>query len=312
MSSVESVLNQTYRNYEVIVLDDGSTDDTRVRLSTLSQERNLGPDVLRYFYQDNQGQSAARNRGIAEARGDWIAFLDSDDTWLPEKLERQIDAIRTFDGQCGACFTDATLLGNEGRKTSAFDAAGRHYEGERGIVADAVTPLARSFGGPWVTTIVARTDLVKQLGGFDPKLHFAEDYDFLFRLSLATPHCYVNRSLAIIDRTGTLDETPTRRWDKLEFRLQARELMYSKWLSLDPPLPDSIRQIVHQKLREVHSAWANVCVENRQYRDARTHLSKAAHWELTPSLAVKWLLVLILPRLTRRLVPRSKSYFELT
>ncbi|MBM2835200.1 MAG: glycosyl transferase [Candidatus Brocadiaceae bacterium] len=78
--AIESVLAQSYQDYEIIVVDDGSTDGTR---DVLEPYR----DRIRYMYQDNKGVSAARNTGIQESRGEWIAFLDSDDEWLPNKLE---------------------------------------------------------------------------------------------------------------------------------------------------------------------------------------------------------------------------------
>ena len=81
--AVESVLNQTYRNLQVIVINDGSTDGT---------ERALEPymDHINYFFQENRGVAAARNVGIRSSRGRHIAFLDSDDIWMPEKLENQV------------------------------------------------------------------------------------------------------------------------------------------------------------------------------------------------------------------------------
>src|SRR5438874_1624069 len=85
--AVQSVLAQTYTNFEVIVVDDGSTDDTRERLESVAGR-------IRYLYQPNGGVSKARNRGIQEARGELIAFLDGDDEWLPEKLAKQLAYMR--------------------------------------------------------------------------------------------------------------------------------------------------------------------------------------------------------------------------
>src|SRR6056297_1274604 len=79
--SIESVLNQTYCNYELIIVDDGSTDNTS---KILSKYNNI--DKIKIFSQKNNGVSAARNKGIKEATFDWIAFIDSDDIWLPTKL----------------------------------------------------------------------------------------------------------------------------------------------------------------------------------------------------------------------------------
>ncbi|MGB3638416.1 MAG: glycosyltransferase family 2 protein [Rivularia sp. (in: cyanobacteria)] len=86
--AVESVLNQTYQNFELIVIDDGSTDNTREVLAFYK-------DKLTYIYQENQGRSAARNHGIKLAQGEYIAFLDSDDVWFPDKLERQVPVLES-------------------------------------------------------------------------------------------------------------------------------------------------------------------------------------------------------------------------
>ncbi len=81
--AIESILAQTYTNYEIIVIDDGSTDNTRDRLQPYWHQ-------IRYFYQENQGVAAARNRGISESNGELVAFLDQDDFFLPHKLEVQV------------------------------------------------------------------------------------------------------------------------------------------------------------------------------------------------------------------------------
>ena len=88
--AIESVLAQTVTDLEVIVVDDGSSDDTGKVLGEMFGDR------IRYYAQTNQGASVARNRGVEEARGEWIAFLDSDDLWEKEKLEWQFKALERF------------------------------------------------------------------------------------------------------------------------------------------------------------------------------------------------------------------------
>lgn len=121
IGALESVFAQTHQDYEVIVVDDGSTDDTRRRLQPYVER-------IRYFYQDNQGASAARNKGIEFARGEWIATLGSDDVWSPTKLERQFEAITALGGDLGACFTDCQFAGNSSLRRTAFDLGGLDKE----------------------------------------------------------------------------------------------------------------------------------------------------------------------------------------
>jgi len=94
-AALRSVLAQTYSEFEVIVVDDGSTDGTGQAIRALINQEGGSGKQIRYFFQPNRGQSTARNAGIEKARGELIAFLDSDDTWLPEKLDWQIRAPRS-------------------------------------------------------------------------------------------------------------------------------------------------------------------------------------------------------------------------
>ena len=109
LEAVESVFAQTFTDFELIVVDDGSTDDTASLLARFGSS-------LRLFRQEHLGVSAARNRGIAEARSQLIAFLDSDDLWLPEKLAVQASFLRTFP-QAALCHTEEFWL-RRGRRVN--------------------------------------------------------------------------------------------------------------------------------------------------------------------------------------------------
>jgi glycosyltransferase involved in cell wall biosynthesis len=312
MAAIESVLAQTYPVFEIIIVDDGSSDGTGNMLQRLINQRSgcgKPAQEIRYFYQSNQGQSAARNKGIAEARGEWIAFMDSDDPWSAEKLEWQVRAITQFKNDCGACLTDAKLSDNLGLNTTAFRTTETHCEQPVGIFSDATSCLAKTFGSCWVQTLVVRTDLVKRAGGFDRDLHFSEDQDFLFRLSLVTKYCYVNMPLVSIDRTNSITDPNaiSRRWDDPQFRLQGKQYMYEKWLRLGAELPSDVQRIIVQNLRRVHSAWTNCYLEIGEYEKARQAASRALGYEFTLSLAFKWVLTRVAPDLARRIVPKSES-----
>src|SRR6266404_4270752 len=105
VNAVQSVLGQTYRDYEIIVVDDGSTDNTAEALTPYM-------DRIRYVYQANLGASAAQNRGLQLARGKWISILASDDLWLPAKLEAQLKAVASLGEDFGACFTNCDFFGH--------------------------------------------------------------------------------------------------------------------------------------------------------------------------------------------------------
>ncbi|PIZ44424.1 hypothetical protein COY31_02670, partial [Candidatus Wolfebacteria bacterium CG_4_10_14_0_2_um_filter_39_18] len=104
--SVRSALTQTYPNKEIVVVDDGSTDDTRAIL-----EEYIKSGQIKYFYQENKGPAAARNLGIKNSSGEFIAFLDADDVWLPEKLKKQIDLFKN--PKVGLVYSDMEFFGDK-------------------------------------------------------------------------------------------------------------------------------------------------------------------------------------------------------
>ena len=293
-AALRSVLAQTYPELEVIVIDDGSADGTRQDLQTLMSLEDCNHRV-RYFFRPNQGQSTARNMGIEKARGELVAFLDSDDIWLPEKLEWQVRALEQFKDKCSACITDARLVDSLGMDISAFRESGKPYEETLGIDFDALRNLVKWRDPFWLSTLLVRTDLVKQLDCFDNQLGYAEDHDFFFRLSLATSICYVNKSLAVLDRNKSPEGSNCRPWDEVEVRLRGLQAMIEKWLKLDSKLPPDVLKTCTQGLRHVHSGWTNWYLEHERYDEARQAVSKAVTYELTTKLAIKWTLTHIAP-----------------
>jgi glycosyltransferase involved in cell wall biosynthesis len=307
-AALKSVLEQTYREFEAIVVDDGSTDGTGEAIQEIIRARGNDGNQIRYFFQRNQGQSAARNKGTDEARGEWVAFLDSDDIWLPEKLEWQVRAIEQFKDKSYACITDTRLVDNLGMDTTAFSDTGKCYEGTLGVDLEAAGNLVKRRDPFWVSTLLVRTDFVKQVGWFDPHLEYAEDHDFLFRLSLATTFCYVNKPLSLIDRSKSPRGSKCRPWDQLEVRLRGSQSMFEKWLKLDSKLPPDLRKTIVLSLRQVYSAWTNWYLEHERYREARLAVRKAIKCELTPKLAIKWTLTHAAPSVARRISPKIRVH----
>lgn len=166
--AVDSVLAQTFDKWELIVVDDGSTDKTREVLAPY-----LSDPRIRYYYQSNKGQSAARNLGISVARGRYIGFLDSDDIWLPDKLALQVAVFERFP-DIGVVHGDEITIDAQGRPISSHNMA--RYSGS--VTAQL---LADNFVS--MTTALARKDCFDVLGGFDEADRIAEDYELWLRLS---------------------------------------------------------------------------------------------------------------------------------
>jgi glycosyltransferase involved in cell wall biosynthesis len=306
-AALMSVLAQTYSELEVIVVDDGSSDGTRGAVQRLIRQQSSDSKRIRYFLQPNQGPSAARNKGIAEAYGDWIAFLDSDDVWLPEKLEWQVRAIEEFKYACGACFTDAQMVSDLGMNASSFRCFGKHYDQTVGIASDALLSLAKSFCGFWLSTLLVRTDLARHIHAFDAEIQVAEDRDFYFRLALVTSLACIDKPLVRTDRSASPPGSNCRPWDKWHIRLRSHERMYEKWLELGTALPPEVRKVVELDLRLVHSHWANWYLAHEQYNQACQAVSNALHYGFTFGLAVKWMMTRFVPDIARKVTLRRGS-----
>jgi glycosyltransferase involved in cell wall biosynthesis len=306
IAAIESVLAQTYPNLEIIVVDDGSTDGSGEAIQRFLSQRMNRNGAMHYFAQPNQGPSVARNAGIARAQGEYIAFLDSDDVWLPEKLELQVQAIEQFKNDCGACFTDARLVNNAGMDISSFRAHGRHYEQPIEIDRDAVKLLAESFCGFWLSTLLVRADLTRRIGGIDPDIRFAEDRDFCFRLSLVTSFVYVNKQLIRTDRSSSPPGSTCRPWDKVDVQFQGQQRMLEKWLRMGAALPSGVRSTVKWRLGALYSQRANWYLENALYPEARQAVSRALKYRITLATVAKWTLTWLAPALARRMTPKTR------
>jgi glycosyltransferase involved in cell wall biosynthesis len=305
--AIESVLAQTVSDLEVIVVDDGSSDETGKVLGELFGDR------IRYFAQVNRGASVARNKGVEEARGEWIAFLDSDDLWEKEKLEWQFKALERFGRECGACYTDTRFFNHPETRTM-FQLVEQEYRHEEtmGVNREVLERLVRPGGAGMVvclSSLVTRAEVVRKTAGFDPKLLYSQDSEFMFRLAMLTGFCYVNRPLVRFDRSpaeirhvGVSSE-----WNKVEFWLKDSQLRLEGLLRLSEGLPGKIRNVIRERLSGVHSGWANWYLETGQYGKAREAASKAARLHLTANVAAKWLLTWTSPGLALRTVRHRKE-----
>jgi len=303
--AIESVRAQTFSDCEIIVVDDGSSAGAADAMRNFIKAS--GSDSVRYLYQPNAGPSAARNAGMALARGAYLAFLDSDDIWFPDKLKWQVQALQQYEAFCAASFTDAEIVDDTGLNGTTFRCFGRDYPRFIGIDCDAMMSLAQSFCGFWLSTLLVSTELAKQIGGFDTAIPFAEDRDFFFRLSRATSLLYVNKPLARTDRSSCAHVRERRSWDTTTVRLRGQQLMLEKWLAMSPLLPRRVRRLVESDLAAVHSAWTNVYLEGGDFRAARRSMIDALGFAAAPRLVAKAFLTWLAPWLLRRAPHRATS-----
>lgn len=247
-NAIESVLRQTYSDFEIVVVDDGSTDDTRERL-----EAYWGR--IKYVHQQNRGASAAQNKGVALATGTWVSILADDDEWLPTKLEYQFEALARCPEQCGACFTDCQFVEDRDLQQTAFELCGLKKYGSFGSLDNPLRYVLARHAGIYVQSLLVRRSLVDELGGFDEAMVVAEDTDLLLRLALKTKFCFVSEPLVKIDRTNSRSRLSELFSQNSEKMFSSREHMFRKWLNLPEMTDPEIRPQISESLRDLYVAW---------------------------------------------------------
>lgn len=183
--SIQSVLSQTYRDFEVIIVDDASKDNTEDIIKSFFDKR------IRYIrHKENKGGSAARNTGIRLAKGEFLAFLDSDDEWLPEKLEKQIEVFQKTSSDVGVVYTGYYWIGNN---TKTYTPPDRITQKDGNIQA---ALLKENF----VTTSAAlvKKECFEKLGLFDERFPALQDWELFIRFSKYYCFKCIDEPLAIL------------------------------------------------------------------------------------------------------------------
>ncbi len=170
--AIQSVLDQTFEDFELIIVDDGSTDSTREVVMSFKDGR------IKYIYQKNRGVSAARNTGITASVGEYVAFLDADDMWLPQKLALQVKAMDSAP-RAGVVYTDHYHFDPRTGLVTRTSFQNRKRPPPRGRVLE---QFIESFLGT-PSTLLIRRDVFAQVGMFDETLKGCEDDDMLFRMA---------------------------------------------------------------------------------------------------------------------------------
>ncbi len=184
--AVDGVLSQTWRELEIIVVDDGSTDETLEVMAAYGAQ-------VRVLSQANGGPSVARNRGLIEARGRYVAFLDADDYWRPEKLARQV-ALLDAQPATGFCSTATSVVDPQGEAVRDWPCCHEEPLLETLFIHSAA--VSGSTSG-----VLARRELLLEVGGFDECLRGFEDPDLWIRLAARTAYACIPEVLTVVVRT---------------------------------------------------------------------------------------------------------------
>ena len=182
--AIDSAFAQKDTDIEIIVIDDGSTDDTGDLLQDCYGDR------IRYIWQENSGESSARNRGVEAAQGEFVAFLDADDMWLPQKSRVQLDTFRLHPEHC-LVVCQAHVIGKDNELLR--EAMIEQTSAESSIRLPGL--LQKNVIAPSCTLM--RRDILQRIGGFDPAIKFGEDWDLWLRLGQQGDFAFIAEPLAL-------------------------------------------------------------------------------------------------------------------
>jgi glycosyltransferase involved in cell wall biosynthesis len=176
LQTINSVLNQTFSDFELIIINDGSTDNTLNRLEEIQDKR------LCVYSIENKGVSAARNRGIGESKSPYISFIDADDVWAPRKLEMQLEKLEK-NPDAGVAYSWTAVIDMDGNFIFAHPPY--RFEG------DVFAPLLRECFVASASNILVRRQCIESIGFFDENLQSAEDWEYFIRLAKKWPFAVV-------------------------------------------------------------------------------------------------------------------------
>ena len=214
--ALHSITGQTYQNIEVIVIDDGSTDKTAEMI------KEEFPHI-HYIFQSNAGVSRARNKGIESAKGEWIAFLDSDDEWLPTKLDNQINLL-TANSDYKICHTEEQWVRN-GVKVNQM----KKHKKSGGWIFSQCLPLCAMSP----SSIMIHHSVFTHVGDFDTTLPACEDYDLWLRITALYPVLFIDEP-QIIKYGGHEDQLSQKYWGMDQYRIIAlQKIILSQVLNDD-------------------------------------------------------------------------------
>jgi glycosyltransferase involved in cell wall biosynthesis len=247
--SINSVLNQTIDDFEIIVIDDKSTD------STIKELEKFGNQITLITNSQNSGASFSRNQGIKTARGEYIAFLDADDLWIPEKLSSQLAVLKKHP-EAGLLFSNCKLVAFEDYKPECLII-------EQDLTKFELIDFSEVFSNPYfhTSTIIAKRSLCLEIGCFREDLITAEDIDFCLKLAKKTTTIKMFSVLTIPRRrANSLGCLPQSYQDNL--------LVIKDFVQNEKEFYNENNDLVKAIQKKIHDDWLCDLIYNRELKKA--------------------------------------------
>lgn len=202
-STLQTVLNQTYQDFEIVIVDDGSTDHSVGEVTKMTDPR------IRLIHQENAGVSAARNRGIEEAKGEYIAFLDADDEWKSDYLKTQYELTQKYP-ECSVFACNYEFKDGQGKVTPTIIRK-IPFKGEDGILSNYFEVASCSHPPICSITIMVKKNAIQSIGGFPVGIKSGEDLLTWARLAVNGKIAYAKQAYAVFNVEGySISEKPKR------------------------------------------------------------------------------------------------------
>lgn len=283
-ATLRSVLRQTYQDFEIVVVNDGSTDGSAQAAARVSDPR------IRIITQDNAGVSAARNRGIAEARGEFVALLDADDEWYPDYLETQVWMSEKY-SSCSVFATNYLFRYPDGA-SKASHITHLPFAGTTGILSNYFQVAANSNPPLWTSSIMARKSALQKVGGFPTGVRSGEDLITWARLACQFSIAYCTSEKAIYNIPAYDKNNPPKR------RMEKQDIVgdyLSELRASHPDVPFFDLYISHW-----HKMRASVAMRHGEVRETFSEIFKCLRANYKNLKAIAFGLIVILPASVRR------------
>lgn len=202
-STLQTVLNQTYQDFEIVIVNDGSTDHSVEEITKVLDPR------IRLIHQENAGVSAARNRGIEEAKGEYIAFLDADDEWKPDYLKTQYELTQKYP-ECSVFACNYEFKDTQGKVTPTIIRK-LPFKGKNGILSNYFEVASCSHPPICSISIMVKKNAIQSIGGFPIGIKSGEDLLTWARLAVNGKIAYAKQAYAVFNVEGySISEKPKR------------------------------------------------------------------------------------------------------